>query len=277
VRIKLGNGLLLLNILNVLLILIVVFLPWQVLKIILGIPFVLFFSGYALTEALFPAKANMGGIERIAVSIGLSIAWVALLLLVFNYTAWGITLETILYSIASSILIFSIIAYFRQRKIPEQERFNLDIRLHKLNIGTTKLDRTLSIALVVVGLVTLGFVIFVIVTPKQGETFTEFYLPKADVESSGQIFIVGNEVQITVGIVNHENKIINYYIEVMIDGIKNSQTEPIQLSDEEKWEGPVSFTPNTAGHEKIEFYLYEEGGSAPFLADPLILWMDFTQ
>ncbi|MDD4498015.1 MAG: DUF1616 domain-containing protein, partial [Methanosarcinaceae archaeon] len=40
----------------------------------LGLPLVLFLPGYALIAALFAAENNLDGIERIALSFGLSIA-----------------------------------------------------------------------------------------------------------------------------------------------------------------------------------------------------------
>jgi len=72
-RIKIGNGLLLLNLLSWLLIVAIIFLPSDVVRIILGTPFVFFFPGYALVAALFPKKEGVGGIERVALSFGLSI------------------------------------------------------------------------------------------------------------------------------------------------------------------------------------------------------------
>ena len=57
---------------------------------ILGLPLVLFLPGYALIAALFPAKSDLDGIERVALSFGLSIAVVPLIGLGLNYTPWGI-------------------------------------------------------------------------------------------------------------------------------------------------------------------------------------------
>jgi len=55
-------------------------------RIILGLHLVLFLPGYALIAALFPRKGDLDGIERIALSFGLSIAVVPLLGLALNYT-----------------------------------------------------------------------------------------------------------------------------------------------------------------------------------------------
>jgi len=49
------------------------------LRIALGLVFVLFSPGYTLIAALFPRKSDIGGIERVALSFGLSIAVVPLI------------------------------------------------------------------------------------------------------------------------------------------------------------------------------------------------------
>ena len=55
-------------------------------RIILVLLLVLFLPGYSLIAALFPRKNDLDGIERIALSFGLSIAVVPLLGLALNYT-----------------------------------------------------------------------------------------------------------------------------------------------------------------------------------------------
>jgi len=65
-------------------------------RIILGLPLVLFLPGYSLIAALFPRKADLDGIERVALSFGLSLAIVPLLGLVLNYTPFGIRSSPVL-------------------------------------------------------------------------------------------------------------------------------------------------------------------------------------
>lgn len=56
-----------------------------------GLPFILFLPGYALTVPLFLTKYGFDMIEWMALSFGLSIAVVPLIGLCLNYIPWGIT------------------------------------------------------------------------------------------------------------------------------------------------------------------------------------------
>jgi len=75
------------------------------LRIIVGFPLILFLPGYSLICALFPKKDELNPIEKIALSIGLSIAIVVIIGLALNYTPWGIRLGPILLAISSFTLI----------------------------------------------------------------------------------------------------------------------------------------------------------------------------
>ncbi|MDI9436340.1 MAG: DUF1616 domain-containing protein, partial [Euryarchaeota archaeon] len=55
-------------------------------RTILGILLVLFIPGYSLIAALFPRWGDLDGIERAALSFGLSIAVTPLIGLALNYT-----------------------------------------------------------------------------------------------------------------------------------------------------------------------------------------------
>ncbi len=69
-------------------------------RYILGGIFVLFLPGFLLISALYPRSGELDGLERAALSIGLSLAIVPLIGLVLNYTPWGIRLEPIMVSMA---------------------------------------------------------------------------------------------------------------------------------------------------------------------------------
>ena len=96
-------------------------------RIILGLLLVLFLPGYSLIAALFPGKDDLDGIERIALSFGLSIAVVPLLGLALNYTPFGIRLVPILIVLSIFTVSLAVIAYLRRQWLPEGDRFVVEI------------------------------------------------------------------------------------------------------------------------------------------------------
>ena len=119
----------LIGILTVLLAVVIAFFPSTIARIILGLPFLLFFPGYTLIAALFPKKESLGGVERVALSLGLSIAVVPLIGLVLNFTPWGIRLDPILISLVVFIIAASGVAWYRREKLAPEERFAVSAEL----------------------------------------------------------------------------------------------------------------------------------------------------
>jgi hypothetical protein len=69
--------------------------PFIYLRYVFGSLFVLYLPGASLIELLYPKKEDLSQLERLALSIGLSLALVPLIGLVLNYTPWGIRLTPI--------------------------------------------------------------------------------------------------------------------------------------------------------------------------------------
>jgi hypothetical protein len=75
---------------------------------------VLYFPGYTLIEALYPKKEDLDSLERLALSIGLSLALVPLVGLLLNYTPWGIRLNPIVASLSLLGVCLAVIAAVRK-------------------------------------------------------------------------------------------------------------------------------------------------------------------
>lgn len=275
-RIRVHNELLLLNILVILFILVITLFPSNVLRIILGLAFLLFFPGYTLVSALFPKGSSLDGIERVALSFGLSMAIGPLTGFILNYTPLGIRIYPILISLSVFIFATSVIAWHRRRRLAEEERFTISFNLSLFPWKAQRsLDKVLSAILIAVILgvtTTLGYVI---ATPKASEKFTEFYILGLEGKSIDYPakLKVGEEGEVIVGIINREQEIVSYRVEVRINGIRNNQVELLELGHDEKWEEIVSFTPDRAADsQKVEFLLYKNGESEPSLK-PLHLWI----
>ncbi len=268
-RIKSENELAAISILSILLIIIIAFLPSNPLRIVLGLPFILFFPGYTLIAALFPKKADLGSIERVALSFGLSIAVAPLIGLILNYTPWGIRLYPILVSITLFILATSGAAWYRRHRLPEEERLSISFNVNLPRwAAMSGWDKVLSIVLVASILGAIGALAYVIITPKAGEKFTEFYVLGPDGKATGYPteLTVGEEGKVILGIVNHEHEDdLTYRVDILIDGEGSSTIRPPSLNHDEKWEDEVGFMPQKAGgNQTVEFILYKQGEEEPY-------------
>jgi len=88
--------------------------PYIYTRYLLGSLFVLYLPGYSLIEALFPIKDGLDSLERVALSIGLSLALVPLVGLLLNYTPWGIRLDPIFLSLSLLTGVLAVAALVRK-------------------------------------------------------------------------------------------------------------------------------------------------------------------
>jgi len=83
-------------------------------RIVFGSLFTLFLPGYSLIEALYPREEELTPLERLALSIGLSLAVVPLVGLVLNYTPWGIRLDPVMAALSTLTLALLLAAAYRK-------------------------------------------------------------------------------------------------------------------------------------------------------------------
>ena len=75
--------------------------------------FVLLLPGYALVRALYPAR-RLDNIERIGLSIGISIAIVCSDAFLLNFSPWKITVLSLVLTLSAFIVIFATIAFTQE-------------------------------------------------------------------------------------------------------------------------------------------------------------------
>lgn len=89
--------------------------PITYVRYVFGSIFVLWLPGYALVKALFPTK-ELENVERIAISVGMSLALVPIVGLLLNYTPLGIKTAPITFSLLALTITFSTVAVMREQK-----------------------------------------------------------------------------------------------------------------------------------------------------------------
>jgi uncharacterized membrane protein len=311
-----------------------VFLPWvseTPLRVVFGLPFVLFIPGYAFIAALFPEagesptevevdredgdeldvddaaseRSGIDGIERVALSFGLSIAIVPLIGLVLNFTPWGIRLVPIMVSVSLFTLGATVVAARRRWALDPEEQFVVPWR-EWLQAGRTELfepetrtDGALNVLLAASVILAVASVGYAVAVPKDGEAFTEFYiLTETD---DGELvaddypteFTQGESRSLVVGIGNQEHQPTNYTVVIALQEVRienNSSTVleeselrrfRTQVGHNETWHLQHNVTPTMTGERlRLTYLLYT--GEVP--ADPTVensyrelhLWVNVT-
>ena len=290
-------------------------------RVALGLPFVLFVPGYAFIAALFPEagssstaentpvddagdaaendsegtesvnEGGIDGVERVALSFGLSIAIVPLIGLVLNFTPFGIRLLPVVVCLDAFTLVAVAIAARRRDQLPVAERFAVPYR-EWYAAGRTELfqpdsrgDAVLNVILVVSVVLAAVSVGYAVAVPKQGEQFSEFYVLTEN--ESGDLvaddyptnLTVGEPKPVIVGIGNHEREETEYTVVMalqrveLVDNESNvsvlGETELQRYSATVRKNGTsmrdVSIQPTFSGENlRVAFLLYK--GDPP--ADP---------
>ena len=250
--------------------------PLPMLRLGLGLLYVLWFPGYTLQAALFPSSEDLDGPERLALSFGLSVAVVPPMALLLDALPWGIRLWPIFACEAVFMVVCSALALFRRRRLPREQRplWRLEFEPRAWWAEQSRVERLLY------GLLGLALVLFaigataIIVTPKPGERLTEFYIlgPEGLAENYPREATVGQAVTVTVGITNREGRWSQYRVEAWADGELLQSIGPIPLPDGATQEWPLELVLRKAGEDvKIELLLYIDWGTDAYRS--LRLWM----
>jgi uncharacterized membrane protein len=275
-EIKSSQDLLLINVLSAVLVVLVLLVPDSPLRTLLGIPFVLFFPGYTLINALFPAKHDLGGIERLSLSLGLSLALVPLIGLGLNYSPWGIRLAPIIASLYLFTMLMSLITLYRRAKLPAEQKLILKLPINMPKWGTMrKFDKLFLAGIITAIILVCSVTSYLAVAPETGTyPFTEFYILGANATLADYPLnmTLGQNSTITLGVTNHEYENATYKIAINLENQTLTTIDNIQLAHEANWSQNYTLAPDKTGSQmKLAFQLYKENADDPYRS--LQLWV----
>ena len=199
---------------------------------ILGLIFVLFLPGYAATAALFPENDQIDGIERIALSFGLSIAIVPLIGLALNFTPWGIRLDPILASVSAFIIGVSIVGWYRRTRLPADERFAIIVNFEMDFRGMPLVDKILTVGIVVMLVASVVVLAWAITTPRVGERFTQLAIlgPGGMATDYPRNLTLGQDARVLITIKSFEHRQVNYTIAIVLTNQTDNSSSVSQYS-----------------------------------------------
>ena len=235
--------------------------------------------------ALFPGsqtlgRTEVGWIERIALSVGVSIAVVPLLGLVLNFTPWGIRFRSIVATIALFTAGVGYAAYWRRMRLPPDSRLSLTLDLDFPEWREyTAVDKGVTTILAVSVVVAGGTLVYVLVTPRSGERFTDFYVlgPGGNASGYPRALNVSQAASVVLGLTNHESASANYTVRINLVGVRivyNATTRTnetaeinrttwawinVTIANGANWTYTYAFSISYVGLWKIQFLLFKDG------------------
>lgn len=251
----------------------------RLLRIVLGLAYVLVIPGYCLSTALFPQVSDLNSIERAGLSIGFSIASVSILAIVLDRLSWGLHPWSILLGEFGMIGLFIAMTLWRRSKLPIEAIYVPRIAAQKsLAITDQRLYRLLIGGVLLI----FGLAIWVFLTPTSDQFTTEFYILGPDRLIAGYPYQVkpNDQVSVTVGVINREKSELNYHFEVwVVDSLDQNRRERVMqstifsLPSGKKYEQNVSWHMPWAGDaQRVDLLLFSNSDPAPFRQ--LRMWID---
>lgn len=222
-----------------------------------GFVFVLFAPGYALISALVPYRSSsvdehetehttVSFVERLLIAVGLSVVIVPGIGLLLTYSAWGLDPVSLLGTVGLVTLVLLATAAVRRLQLPPDHQFTVPIHssLERaqtwLKSGTTQWDTTLNV-LLVVGLifVTVG-IGSAVVSPGQGEQYTEFFvdvdgqaIDVLDGDTPSTNLSLETDSEFVVGITNREYDTTQYTVVIELQRLEHGGAERAIVQQEE--------------------------------------------
>jgi uncharacterized membrane protein len=261
-------------------------LLYALLRLGLGLVYVLYIPGYLIQAALFPGRDDLDGVERAGLSLGLSVAWVPVMALILDSLPWGIRLWPIAGGQGATILFFMAIAAWRRSRLPAGEACAPELHPRprawwgEQSITEKQLYLLSATALLLTGLAAA----WIFLVPSEADFMTEFYmLGKGGLaEDFPRTAQVGEELQVTLGVRNLERGLASYRIEAYVvdpwqeQRVLVAEQEPLKLGVEEVYERPLTWAmPVQGDDQQVEFLLFIDGQVEPYRR--LVLWLDVEE
>lgn len=235
--------------------LIVLSVPSPPVRGAVGLPLLLFLPGYALLSVVFPARqfqtrygaldvfsAGIDGVERVALSVGVSLALLPVIgLVLWTFSPVGFGMEVLIGVLSAEIGLGMLYGTYRRIQLQPSQRYRLpaDRWLSELwadgvtgGLFGTVMNGLLVVS-VVAAVVALGYGVLV---PTESETYTGVSILA---QSEGELTFVQNSTtvaegdQLTVSVTNHEGQTTTYTILVMVEQIDTDGEQPSVRSSEE--------------------------------------------
>lgn len=249
-------------------------------RVPLGFLFVFVLPGYALTSALFPGATvgpsrsvslSLGPVERVVLSVGLSLVTVPLVSILLTLLSVPITFRSVLFSLGGFILVCLLVAGFRTYRTPPRDRFApLPGSLGSLDgqaLAPNRVNVVFAVALVLAG-AGLGVAL---VGSGPADSYSELTLQAVDEDGNTtaaaypETLTVEESAPLHVEIENHEHRPVSYTVVVLLEEVESDEvvdrTEldrfEVELDHAERAQREHDLVPTRTGDSlRVSYLLY---------------------
>jgi len=266
---------------------------------VFGVPLILFLPGYVLVATAFPASADaaasdrspggaadgpptgVGGVERAALSFGMSVALLPLVALAIAVSPLGLDRPPIVGAFVAVVCVGAAVAAARRMRLDGDRRYRIPVGrwVTGLTRGVFGTDRRLAgvanallIVSVLVATATMGYALAV---PQDGESYSSISLLTEN--DSGELvaegyptnFTAGEPADLVVSVENDEGSETDYTVVVVVqrvdpsaDGVRVLEQQELDrieatVGSGETWRQEHQVAPEMVGEDlRITYYLY---------------------
>lgn len=249
------------------------------LRLALAIPLVAFVPGYLVAALVAPRRGDFAPLERVAVSVGVSVLVFPAVGILLNFTSFGITLHSTLVAIVTVETALVIAVYMRRRRFPEAELYRLQLPVPRMRwpdiagrgrLGNIMLNAGIGGA----ALLAVAAASYAIAAPNIGERYSEFFVVGEEGHAQYPRFVdVGAPLQLAAGIVNHEMITETYRVVWGLEQERLGESSYVTLADGEREQIDIRVVPSARrSGARLWLDLYRSGGETPYRS--LYLWLD---
>lgn len=260
--------------------------PWPIRSLLIA-GALLFAPGYAITAATFPrsregvratggqAIAEIDGLERVALSIGLSVAALPLVGIGLAVSPLPIGQRSVLVAAGGITVLAAGYALVRRLGTERAVRYRSPVHLLRGARGGASLAVSLTLAAsVIIALAVFGFTMAM---PQTGPGTTDLHLMTLDEDGEPvaaaypETIGLDETATVHVGVDNQEYERVSYTLIVRLETIEEGGgSDDIDQADEiyeetfevdhgDRWLEPVDISPTIAGEEvRVSFLLYQD-------------------